>query len=219
MRMAALMGLPVRFVFSHDSIGVGKNGPTHQPVEILASLRAMPNMLVMRPADAVEAAECWEVALELRRSPASLIFARQALPSVRKTHSDDNLARLGAYVLAEVEGGARVVTLLATGSEVSIALAARELLQADGIPTAVVSMPCWELFDAQDAAYRNAVLGEGTVRVGVEAAMRFGWDQYLGSRGGFVGMSGFGASGPVDQLYELFGITPAAIVAEAKRHL
>ncbi|MBD5800625.1 Transketolase 1 [Azoarcus sp. Aa7] len=219
MRMAALMGLPVRFVFSHDSIGVGKNGPTHQPVEILASLRAMPNMLVMRPADAVEAAECWEVALEQRSTPASLIFARQALPTVRRTHTDDNLSRRGAYVLAQPDGGKRAVTLLATGSEVAVALAARALLQADGIPTAVVSMPCWELFDAQDAAYRNAVLGEGTVRIGVEAAMRFGWDQYLGSRGGFVGMTGFGASGPADQLYEHFGITPAAVAAEAKRHL
>lgn len=219
MRMAALMGLPVKFVFSHDSIGVGKNGPTHQPVEILAALRAMPNMLVMRPADAVEAAECWEIALEQRRTPASLIFARQALPAVRTTHADDNLSRRGAYVLAQPEGGPRAVTLLATGSEVAIALAARELLQADGIPTAVVSMPCWELFNAQDAAYRSAVLGENTVRVGVEAAMRFGWDQYLGARGGFVGMTGFGASGPADQLYEHFGITPAAVAAEAKRHL
>ncbi|TVO63615.1 transketolase [Denitromonas ohlonensis] len=219
MRMAALMGLPVKFVFSHDSIGVGKNGPTHQPVEILAALRAMPNMLVMRPADAVEAAECWEVALEQRRTPASLIFARQALPTVRTHHGDDNLSRRGAYVLADPEGGPRAVTLLATGSEVNVALAARLLLQADGIPTAVVSMPCWSLFDAQDADYRHAVLGEGTVRVGVEAAMRFGWDQYLGSHGGFVGMTGFGASGPVDQLYERFGITPSAVAAEAKRHL
>lgn len=219
MRMAALMGLPVKFVFSHDSIGVGKNGPTHQPVEILASLRAMPNMLVMRPADAVEAAECWEVALELRRTPASLIFARQALPTLRTTHSADNRSRRGAYVLAEAEGGARAVTLLATGSEVQLAVEARRLLQAEGIPTAVVSMPCWELFEAQDAGYRSAVLGEGCVRVGVEAAMRFGWDAWLGPRGGFVGMAGFGASGPYEQLYAHFGITPANIVAEAKRYL
>lgn len=219
MRMAALMGLPVKFVFSHDSIGVGKNGPTHQPVEILASLRAMPNMLVMRPADAVEAAECWEVALELRRTPASLIFARQALPTLRTTHSPDNRSRRGAYVLAEAEGGARAVTLLATGSEVQLAVEARRLLQAEGIPTAVVSMPCWELFEAQDAGYRSAVLGEGCVRVGVEAAMRFGWDAWLGPRGGFVGMAGFGASGPYEQLYAHFGITPANIVAEAKRYL
>ncbi len=219
MRMAALMGLPVKFVFSHDSIGVGKNGPTHQPVEILASLRAMPNMLVMRPADAVEAAECWEVALEHREGPVTLVFARQALPPVRRQPGDVNLARRGAYVLADAEGGARAVTLLATGSEVTLALEARARLQADGTPTAVVSMPCWELFDAQDAAYRAKILPAGGARVAVEAALRFGWDRYLGERGGFVGMTGYGASGPADQLYEHFGITPAAIVREAKRCL
>jgi transketolase len=219
MRMAALMGLPVKFVFSHDSIGVGKNGPTHQPVEILASLRAMPNMLVMRPADAVEAAECWEVALERHDGPSTLVFARQSLPLVRHEHVEKNLSQRGAYVLAEAEGGARAVTLLATGSEVALALEARARLQAQGIPTAVVSMPCWELFDAQDDAYRAAVLGRDTVRIGVEAALRFGWDRYLGERGGFIGMTGFGASGPAEALYEHFGITPAAIVAEAKRCL
>ncbi len=219
MRMAALMGLPVKFVFSHDSIGVGRNGPTHQPVEILASLRAMPNMLVMRPADAVEAAECWEVALEHRDGPVSLVFARQALPPVRTTHVDGNLSRRGAYVLAEAEGGPRAVTLLGTGSEVALAVEARARLQAEGIPTAVVSMPCWELFDAQDAAYRATVLPPGGVRVAVEAALRFGWDRWLGERGGFVGMTGFGASGPAEVLYEHFGITPAAIVGEAKRCL
>jgi transketolase len=219
MRMAALMGLPVHFVFSHDSIGVGKNGPTHQPVEILASLRAMPNMLVLRPADAVEAAECWEVVLEHRTGPSSLVFARQALPVVRQSASDENLSRRGAYVLAEAQGGARTVTLLATGSEVALAVEARRLLQADGVPTAVVSMPSWELFDEQDAAYRREVLGAGTVRIGIEAALRFGWDQYLGERGGFIGMPGFGLSASAECLYEHFGITPAAIVAEAKRHL
>jgi transketolase len=219
MRMAALMGLPVKFVFSHDSIGVGKNGPTHQPVEILASLRAMPNMLVFRPADAVEAAECWEVALEHRDGPVSMVFARQALPPVRRSFVAENLSRRGAYVLAEAEGGRRSVTLLATGSEVALAMQARTKLQADGVPTAVVSMPCWELFDAQDEAYRAAVLPAGGVRVAIEAALRFGWDRYLGERGGFVGMNGFGASGPADQLYEHFGITPAAIVAEARRRL
>jgi len=219
MRMAALMGLPVRFVFSHDSIGIGKNGPTHQPVEILASLRAMPNMLVLRPADAVETAEAWEVALEHRGGPSTLVFSKQPLPAVRRTHEAENRVRRGAYVLAEAEGGARRVTLLATGSEVAVALAARARLEADGVPTAVVSMPCWELFDGQDAEYRDAVLGVGTVRVGVEAAMRFGWDQYLGIEGGFVGMTGFGASGPVDRLFEHFGITPDGVVAEAKRRL
>jgi transketolase len=219
MRMAALMGLPVKYVFSHDSIGVGKNGPTHQPVEILASLRAMPNMLVMRPADAVEAAECWEIALTHRTGPVTVVFARQALPNVRSRHTPDNLSARGGYVLADAEGGARAVTLLATGSEVAIALQARARLQAEGVPTAVVSMPCCERFDAQDAAYRHSVLTPGGVRVAVEAAVRFGWDRYLGERGGFVGMTGFGACGPADQLYEHFGITPRAVVAEAKRLL
>ncbi len=219
MRMAALMGLPVKFVFSHDSIGVGKNGPTHQPVEILASLRAMPNMLVLRPADAVEAAECWEIALEHRSGPCSLVFARQGLPAVRGTHVDTNASRRGAYVLAEADGGPRQATLLATGSEVALALEARSRLQAEGIPTAVVSMPCWALFDAQDEAYRATVLGPGTVRIGVEAAVRFGWDRYLGERGDFVGMSGFGASAGADVLFEHFGITPSAIVSAARNRL
>ncbi|MDM0106884.1 transketolase [Variovorax sp. J22R24] len=223
MRMAALMGLPVKFVFSHDSIGLGKNGPTHQPVEILASLRAMPNMLVFRPADAVEAAECWEAALEHRSGPSSLVFARQALPRVRRRNAGDdnsNRSRRGAYVLAAAEGGVRAtVTLVATGSEVALALQARDALQSDRIPTAVVSMPCWELFEAQDDAYRASVLPGGTVRIGVEAALRFGWDRWLGERGGFVGMTGFGASGPADVLYRHFGITPDAIVAEARRLL
>ncbi|MGT2475987.1 transketolase [Paraburkholderia terrae] len=219
MRMAALMGLPVKFVFSHDSIGVGKNGPTHQPVEILASLRAMPNMRVFRPADAVEAAECWALAYEHRSGPSTMVFARQTLPLVRTRSSVDNLCARGGYVLAEAEGGKRAVTLLATGSEVVLAVAARERLQQEGIPTAVVSLPCWELFDEQDDAYRRAVLGVDTARVGIEAAVRFGWDRYLGERGGFVGMTGFGASGPAEALYEHFGITPAHIVAEAKRHL
>ncbi|HET9023574.1 MAG TPA: transketolase [Burkholderiaceae bacterium] len=219
MRMAALMGLPVKFVFSHDSIGVGKNGPTHQPVEILAALRAMPNMLVLRPADATEAAECWEIALEHRAGPVTLVFARQALPAIRRTYVPDNLSRRGAYVLHEADGGPRAVTVLATGSEVELAVQARSRLQAEGIPTAVVSMPSWELFEAQDGGYRAAVLPPDGARVAVEAALRFGWDRYLGERGGFVGMTGFGASGPADVLYEHFGITPAAIVAEAKRCL
>jgi transketolase len=209
----------VKFVFSHDSIGVGKNGPTHQPVEILASLRAMPNMLVLRPADAVEAAECWEIALEHRAGPVSLVFARQDLPLMRSTGGDDNPSRRGAYVLIEGEGAPRQVTLLATGSEVALAVQARSRLQVEGISTAVVSMPSWELFELQDPAYRAATLGRGCVRVGVEAALRFGWDRYLGEQGGFVGMTGFGASGPADALYEHFGITPTAIAAEAKRCL
>jgi transketolase len=218
MRMAALMGLPVKFVFSHDSIGIGRNGPTHQPVEIIASLRAMPNMWVMRPADAVEAAECWALALQNQDGPVSLVFARQSLPLVRHTHTTDNLTRRGAYVLHEAACGPRQVTLLATGSEVLLAVQAREQLEAAEVGTAVVSMPCWELFNAQGTAYRQSVLGTG-VRVGIEAAVRQGWDAYLGIDGGFVGMTGFGASGPTDELYKLFNITPDAVVAEARRLL
>jgi len=218
MSMAALMGLPVKFVFSHDSIGIGRNGPTHQPVEILASLRAMPNMWVMRPADAIEAAECWELALRHQDGPVSMVFARQSLPLVRQDATRENLTSRGAYVLHEAACGMRQVTLLATGSEVLLAVQAREQLEAQGIATAVVSMPCWELFHQQDAAYRQHVLGQG-VRIGIEAAVRQGWDAYLGLEGGFVGMSGFGASGPADELYKLFGITPEAVVVEAHRLL
>ena len=219
MRMAALMGLPVKFVFSHDSIGIGRNGPTHQPVEILASLRAMPNMLVLRPADAAEAAECWEIALAHRTGPSTLVFARQELAHVRRLHTDANLSARGAYVLQEATGE-RKVTLIATGSEVALAMSARETLEADGLPTAVVSMPSWELFDAQAASYQAAVLGSQTgVRVACEAAVRFGWDRWLGARGAFVGMKGFGASGSADVLYRHFGITAEAVAAEARRLL
>lgn len=218
LRLAAMMGLPVQFVFSHDSIGIGRNGPTHQPVEYLASLRAIPNMLVLRPADAVEAAECWEVALNNRTGPSSLVFARQPLESVRDV-AGANLSARGAYVLVEAQGGARRATLLATGSEVALAVKARAALQAEGVPTAVVSMPSWELFERQDRAYRDGVLGRGTIRVGVEAAVRLGWDRYLGEDGGFVGMAGFGASGPEQELFEHFGITPEAVAAEVRRRL
>lgn len=219
MRMAALMGLPTLFVFSHDSIGIGRNGPTHQPVEIIASLRAMPNMLVLRPCDAVEAAEAWEIALLYRAGPISLVFARQSLPQLRRDGGPENRSARGAYVLAEAEGGARRVTLLSTGSEVQIALAARELLQRDGIPTAVVSMPCWSLFEEQGRAYRRDVLGEGCVRVAVEAAVKFGWERWIGEDGGFVGMSGFGASGPAEELYRHFGITAEAVAEQARLRL
>jgi transketolase len=218
MRMAALMGLPVKFVFSHDSIGIGKNGPTHQPVEILASLRAMPNMLVLRPADAVEMAECWEIMLSHATGPTSLVCARQALPTLRRTGMANNLCRRGAYVLADAEGP-RQVTLIATGSEVGIALDARAALQVIGVRAAVVSMPSWELFETQDTAYREAVLDPAALRVGIEAAMRFGWDRWIRSDGIFVGMRGFGASGPADVLYRHFGITADAVVAAVRDRL
>ena len=215
LRLAALMELPGITIYSHDSIGIGQNGPTHQPVEFLASLRAMPNMAVFRPADAVETAECWEIALQRRHGPSSIVCSRQPLPPLRGDGADRNLSARGAYVLAEAAAGIRRVTLLATGSEVAVALAARDTLQARGIATAVVSMPCWEIFAQQDADYRSAVLGPATVRVGVEAAMRFGWERWIGETGGFVGMSGFGASGPREDLFRHFGITADAVVEAA----
>ncbi|MEN3235967.1 transketolase C-terminal domain-containing protein [Methylobacterium ajmalii] len=218
LRLAAMMGLPVPFVFSHDSVGIGRNGPTHQPVEYLASLRAIPNMLVLRPADAVEAAECWEIALQTRSGPSSLIFARQVLPALRREAESENRSARGAYVLEEATGPRRV-TLLATGSEVALAVEARRRLEEEGIPTAVISMPSWELFERQDAAYRREVLGPGTVRVGVEAAVRLGWDRYLGEDGGFVGMSGFGASGAEADLARHFGLTPERVVEEVRARL
>ncbi|MBY0296741.1 MAG: transketolase, partial [Methylobacterium sp.] len=223
LRMAALMELPVVTVYSHDSIGIGRNGPTHQPVEFLASLRAMPNMLVLRPADAVETVEAWELALANRHGPTSLICARQPLPPLRRGHSDghqeENLSARGAYMLAEASDGRARATLIGTGSEVAVALAARERLQREGIPTRVVSMPSFELFAAQPEAYRAEVIPAGTVRVAVEAAVRLGWDRWIGEGGGFVGMAGFGASGPGEDLFRHFGITPDAVVREVKARL
>ena len=218
-RLAALMGVRVVYVLTHDSIGLGEDGPTHQPVETLAALRAIPNLKVFRPADAVETAECWSLALENAGGPSAIALSRQGVPTVRTTHGGENPCARGAYVLAEADGGARRVTLLATGTEVAVAVAAREALQADGIATAVVSMPCWELFDDEDADYRRRVLGPGTVRVAVEAAISLGWERYIGAEGAFVGMTGFGASAPGGALYEHFGITADAVVAAARAGL
>jgi len=219
MRLSALMGQRVIYVLTHDSIGLGEDGPTHQAVETLASLRVIPNFHVYRPADAVETAECWALALQRADGPSGLVLTRQGLPAARTAHTDDNLSAKGAYVLADAEGGARQATILATGSEVSIALDARKRLAADGVRAAVVSMPCWELFDAQDDAYKAKVLGAGGARVAVEAAVRLGWDRYVGASGGFVGMAGFGASAPGDKLFPHFGITAEAVVAEVKKRL
>ena len=219
LRMSALMGLPVITIYSHDSIGIGRNGPTHQPVEYLAALRAIPDMAVFRPADAVETAECWEAALLRRHGPSSMICSRQGLPLLRANDALENRSLRGAYVLAEAASGARRVTLLATGSEVGLAMQARAALEGRGIATAVVSMPCWELFEVQDAAYRTGVLGQGTIRIGIEAALRFGWDRWLGENGAFIGMTGFGASGPADELYRHFGITVDAVLAAVESRL
>ncbi len=218
-RLSALMGQRVIYVMTHDSIGLGEDGPTHQPVEHLAGLRAIPGLQVFRPADAVETAECWECALESREAPSVLVLTRQSVPTVRAPDTvGKNLSARGAYVLAPADGAARV-TLIATGSEVALALEARETLQGEGIPTTVVSMPCWALFDRQPADYRAAVLGPGTVRVAVEAAAALGWERYVGENGGIVAMRSFGASAPAEQLYEHFGITAAAVVAAAKERL
>ncbi len=213
-RLSALMGQRVVYVMTHDSIGLGEDGPTHQPVEQLAALRAIPNLHVMRPANSVECAECWELALLAKDRPVIMALTRQGLPLLRTTPTEENLSAKGAYVLIEPDGG-RDVTLLATGSEVSLAVDAAKLLQGDGIKAAIVSMPCWELFDAQDEAYRQTVLGDAP-RVGVEAAIEFGWQKWLGQDGTFVGMRGFGASAPAQELYKHFGITPEAVAAAAR---
>jgi transketolase len=212
-RLSALMGVRVVYVMTHDSIGLGEDGPTHQPVEHLAALRAMPNLNVFRPADAIETAECWELALAAAHTPSVIALSRQGVPALRRD-ADENRSRRGAYVLAEADG-ARAVTLIATGSEVSVAMDARARLAEEGIAAAVVSMPCWELFAAEDAGYRRAVLGTAP-RVAVEAAIGFGWERWLGDAGAFVGMTGFGASAPAGDLYRHFGITAEAAVAAAK---
>ena len=218
-RLSALMAQRVIYVFTHDSIGVGEDGPTHQPVEHLPSLRAMPNLLVLRPCDGVETVECWAIALGHETGPSALALSRQNLPTVRTSHTEENLSARGAYVLAEAEAGPRRVTLLATGSEVALALTARARLETENIGTAVISMPSWELFDRQPVDYRAQVLGNNTVRIAVEAASPFGWERYIGLEGAAIGMPGFGISAPPDQVYSHFGITAEAVVAAAKARL
>jgi len=213
-RLAALMHQRVILVGSHDSIGLGEDGPTHQPVEHLAALRAIPNLLVLRPADAVETMECWQAALERRTGPSVIVLTRQNLPTLRTTHDARNLSARGAYVLAEAEG-TRAATLLATGSEVSLAVEAKDQLTKSGIAVAVVSMPSWELFEAQDPAYRDSVLGTAP-RVAVEAAMPFGWTRYVERESDVVGMTSFGASGPYLELYRHFGITVERIAEKVQ---
>jgi transketolase len=214
-RLAALMGLRVIYVMTHDSIGLGEDGPTHQPVEHLAALRAIPGLRVMRPADAIETAECWQIALESKNKPSVIALTRQNLPTLRGA-DDANLCARGAYLLAG--DAAAAVRLIASGSEVQLAVAARDLLAKDGISAAVVSMPSWELFAVQDEAYRRQVLGgDDTIRVACEAASGFGWERWLGTRGTFVGMKGFGASAKAADLYKHFGITAEAIADAARR--
>jgi len=214
-RLAALMGIRVIYVMTHDSIGLGEDGPTHQPVEHLPALRAIPNLQVLRPADAIETAECWQIALNSRKTPSIIALTRQNVPTVRHA-GDGNLSALGAYILAGEP--ANSIRLIASGSEVQLALAARDLLAKDGLAAAVVSMPSWELFAAQADTYRNEVMGaEGTVRVACEAASGFGWERWLGTKGAFVGMKGFGASAKAADLYKHFSITAEAIAEAARR--
>ncbi len=216
MRLSALMGQRVIYVMTHDSIGLGEDGPTHQPIEHLAMLRATPNMNVFRPADIIETAECWELALKSEDRPSVLVLSRQNLPMLRHAHREENRSARGGYLLRESEGH-RAVTLIATGSEVEVAVAAAARLGAEhGIAAAVVSVPCWELFEEQDTDYRRSILGSAP-RVAVEAAARLGWDRWIGENGAFVGMTGFGASAPAPDLYRHFNITPEAVADAARR--
>ena len=221
MRLAALMEIPSVFVFTHDSIGVGEDGPTHQPIEQLASLRAMPNMLVFRPGDANEATECWRVIAQLKHSPATVVLTRQAMPTLdRSKYAAASGVSKGAYVLADTEGGKPDLILIGTGSEVSLCLEAAEKLKADGTRVRVVSMPCWALFEQQDASYRESVLPASvTARVSVEMASVFGWERYVGLQGRSVGMRSFGASAPLKDLLKRFGITADAVVEESRKVL
>ncbi len=216
MRLSSLMGIRVVYVMTHDSIGLGEDGPTHQPVEHLAALRAIPNHNVFRPADAVEAAECWQYALKSTKTPSTLALTRQNLPVVRTEHRDENMCAYGAYELAASPDAK--VSIFATGSEVEIALKARDLLEAKGIPARVVSVPCFELFAQQSDSYRRATIGDAPVRVAIEAGIALGWDRFIGDDGVFIGMTGFGASGEINALYQHFGITAehAAEAAEKK---
>jgi len=215
MRLSSLMGLRVIYVMTHDSIGLGEDGPTHQPVEHLAALRAIPNHLVMRPADAVEVLECWQLALASRATPSTLALTRQNLPTLRSEPLRENLCALGAYELQAASRAAEV-TIFASGSEVEIAVQARSILEGEGIATRVVSVPCFELFEKQPSSYKQSLIGSAPIKIAVEAGLSQGWERFLGADGLFIGMTGFGASAPIEALYEYFGITAEMIVKAAK---
>ncbi|HMK70168.1 MAG TPA: transketolase, partial [Xanthobacteraceae bacterium] len=217
-RLAALISARVIHVMTHDSIGLGEDGPTHQPVEQLSALRAIPNLQVFRPCDAVETAECWQLALA-SKGPSVLALTRQNVPQLRRGFDADNVCAGGAYELVAAEGGAAAVSLFAAGSEVAVAVAAQKLLAAQGVAARVVSVPCFEIFFAAPEADRAAIIGSAKVKVGVEAGIRQGWDAIIGSDGGFVGMTGFGASAPYRDLYQHFGITPEKVAEAALRRL
>jgi transketolase len=218
-RLAALEEAPSIFVFTHDSIGVGEDGPTHQPVEQLAALRAMPNLIVLRPGDANEVVEAWKIIAQLQHQPAVLVLTRQNLPTIDRTkYNAASGTTRGAYVLADAPGGKPDVILLGTGSEVSLCVDAYEKLKTEGIKARVVSMPSWEIFDQQDAAYKESVLPASvTARVSIEMAATFGWERYVGLKGRKIGMHRFGASATLKDLLKFFGFTVDAVVAEARK--
>jgi transketolase len=218
-RLASMMQIRTTFVMTHDSIGLGEDGPTHQPVEHLAALRAIPHLAVYRPGDPVETAECWELILDQPRRAALIALSRQPMPLLRKEPGTENKSARGAYILQEAEGGPRKLTIMSTGSELHLAVEARAILQKEGIPTAVVSMPCRLLFEEQDAAYKKSVMGQTHARVAVEAAVELGWDRYIGFQGRFVGMHGFGESGKIAEVYAKFDITTDAVVRAARETL
>ena len=213
-RLAALMGIRSIFVMTHDSIGLGEDGPTHQPVEHMAAMRVIPNLITMRPCDAVEAVECWQIALESEKSPSILVLTRQKLKPARLTYSAKNLCALGAYEVQPSAKKAKAV-IFASGSEVEIAMDAKIALDKKGIPTRVVSVPSMELFDRQSKAYKASVMGTEKIRIAVEAGVRTGWDRFIGVDGHFIGMTGFGASAPAEVLFEKFSIAAKAVVKAA----
>jgi transketolase len=217
-RLAALSEISSIFVFTHDSIGLGEDGPTHQPIEQLASLRAMPNLIVLRPCDANEVVEAWKIVAQLKHSPAALVLTRQNVPTLdRSKYAPASGAAKGGYVLADAPGGKPDVILMATGSEVSLCVDAYEKLKSEGIKARVVSLPSWEIFEQQDAAYKESVLPSNvTARVSVEMAATFGWDRYTGLKGRKIGMHRFGASAPLKDLLKFFGFTVDRVVAEAR---
>ncbi len=215
-RLAAMMEIRTIFVMTHDSIGLGEDGPTHQPIEHLAALRAIPHLAVFRPGDPIETAECWECILDAPRRAALIALSRQPMPLLRRDPGAENLSAKGGYVLQEAEGGSRKLTIMATGSELHLAVEARQAMQKDGVPTAVVSMPCRLLFEQQDTAYKRAVLGDTAARVAVEAGVEISWDRYLGFEGRFIGMHEFGASGKIGDVYQKFDITTEAVLRAAR---
>ena len=217
-RLGALMETPTLMVFTHDSIGLGEDGPTHQPIEQIASLRAIPNYMLLRPADANEVRECWKLAIDNREGPSGLVLTRQSVPTFdRSDLNGQGDASRGGYILADADTGEPDVILIGTGSEVSVCLDAREKLQDEGIATRVVSLPCWEVFEAQDAQWRETVLpSDVTARVAVEAAATLGWERYVGTHGEIVGMERFGASAPAPVNFEKFGFTGENVAKTAK---